>query len=776
MAGSFAELAIRFTADLKSFSTGIQNATRQMDREGKKMQKIGKSMSVAITAPLVGLGAVALKSAADLETLQTSLESSFQGNQQAAKAAFDQITKFSSETPFQVEQVAEAFIKLKNLGLDPSERALRSYGNTASAMGKSLDQFIEAVADAATNEFERLKEFGIKAKQQGDQVAFTFQGVTTTVEKNAEDIQQYLLNIGETNFAGAIEKQAQTFNGRLSTMRDNLNLLAAEFGQIIIEAVSPFIDKIGEIARDFKALDPETKKIIVAVAAFAAALGPVVIITGTLIRNVSTLIPLMNKLRLAIAANPYTALAVAIGAVAAALGSYYLSANESLQITKLLNSVRKSAASIVAQERAKIDSLVKIAQNENLEKQDRISAINKLNTISPDYLGNLKLETINTKEASDALAVYIEQINKKALAQAAMAKKQELFAELIEVQNEPLRAQVGFLQDTSDAFFKLFGVETQYYNGVDDFNKKLQERIDKNEITEKQADNLRAAYKDIIDDRNADVKSIQDQISALDKYVDVTNQAVASTQALGDTVVPTGEGGRRNVTTVNTIETEGVQQLDSPLDDLVARIPEQAELIKIGLDDVGNKFQEVYDRTFAIGTAIADVFNGFAASLVDSLGLANDGFQGFVKSILSTGLQLVQQLVAEVVKTIALRKAQSVANAAAGATASAAASGPAAIFTQPAFLATAIGGVLSAFAAIPKFANGGIVPGNLTTGDRTLARVNAGELILNAAQQNNLASLLTGGSEGGPQTLTTRVSGEDLVIILNRAQQSNKRR
>ena len=52
-----------------------------------------------------------------------------------------------------------------------------------------------------------------------------------------------------------------------------------------------------------------------------------------------------------------------------------------------------------------------------------------------------------------------------------------------------------------------------------------------------------------------------------------------------------------------------------------------------------------------------------------------------------------------------------------------------------------LAGVIKATAG--KFENGGIVPGNSTTGDRLLARVNSGELILNKAQQGNLASQLT---------------------------------
>ena len=58
-------------------------------------------------------------------------------------------------------------------------------------MAKTLNQMIEAVADAATGEFERLKEFGIKAKSEGDKVSFIFRGVTTTVKKESNAIQNY---------------------------------------------------------------------------------------------------------------------------------------------------------------------------------------------------------------------------------------------------------------------------------------------------------------------------------------------------------------------------------------------------------------------------------------------------------------------------------------------------------------------------------------------------------------------------------------------------------
>lgn len=53
-------------------------------------------------------------------------------------------------------------------------------------------------------------------------------------------------------------------------------------------------------------------------------------------------------------------------------------------------------------------------------------------------------------------------------------------------------------------------------------------------------------------------------------------------------------------------------------------------------------------------------------------------------------------------------------------------------------IATGVAAVVAALATIGSFASGGIVGGASKTGDRLLARVNSGEMILNASQQRNL--------------------------------------
>lgn len=70
------------------------------------------------------------------------------GSAENAAVAFEALSDFAKNTPYGLAQATEGFTKLVNLGLEPSERALMSYGNTAAAMGKDMSQMIEAVADA----------------------------------------------------------------------------------------------------------------------------------------------------------------------------------------------------------------------------------------------------------------------------------------------------------------------------------------------------------------------------------------------------------------------------------------------------------------------------------------------------------------------------------------------------------------------------------------------------------------------------------------------------
>jgi len=202
-----------------------------------------KSAAAAVGAVVsVSAGMSKLVQTARQTDILTASLKTMTGSSENAAMAFSELQKFAAQTPYTLDQSVQAFTKLVSLGLNPSQKAIESYGNTAAAMGKDLTQMIEAVADATTGEFERLKEFGIKAKQQGDQVSFTFQGVTTTVGKNAAEIEGYLQGLGNNQFAGAMANRMATLDGALSNLQDSWDGLfraisSAGTGEAIAEQV-----------------------------------------------------------------------------------------------------------------------------------------------------------------------------------------------------------------------------------------------------------------------------------------------------------------------------------------------------------------------------------------------------------------------------------------------------------------------------------------------------------------------------------------------------------
>ena len=211
------------------------------------------------------------------------------------------------------------------------------------------------------------------------------------------------------------------------------------------------------------------------------------------------------------------------------------------------------------------------------------------------------------------------------------------------------------------------------------------------------------------------------------------------------------------------------------------------------LTKLNNKLNDVKEKGQEMANAVSGAFGQFATNVVSSFELANGGASQFFNQIVSMMIKLIQmviqdaiirkmtnkQVISDEAKKIAtlaglqfaglsslasvtsakmiIDQASATSSAIAGGAASGAATGPAAIFTSPAFIATLVGGVLAAFASIPKFAKGGIVTGP-TIG---LVGEAGAEAII---PLNKLDSMMGGGTKG-----EFVLRGQDLVLALERA-------
>ncbi len=242
----------------KQIAKGAQSASLEVRAIDTASRSARTSMAgiAGLASSFVGIASAArgssfiLDTNRNAETLTASLETAT-GSAQNAEDAFKFLEDFSLNTPFQFNELTESYILLKNLGIDPTAEAMTSFGNIAAAQGKTIKQFSEAVADATTNEFERLKEFGIKTRSEGDNVIFTFRGVETKVKKSSEAIKGYLVSLGNVEFAGAMQRQMSTLAGIQSNISDNISSLARKVGE------SGFNQAIKDIALDLRELSSE---------------------------------------------------------------------------------------------------------------------------------------------------------------------------------------------------------------------------------------------------------------------------------------------------------------------------------------------------------------------------------------------------------------------------------------------------------------------------------------------------------------------------------------
>lgn len=167
-----------------------------------------------------------VETAGEFEELEARLQN-LTGSTDNVKAAMQALQAVAGEMPFRFQQVSEAFINMTSLGLEPSERALKAFGDMAKGLGKRLNDVIQAIGDAANGKFGGLEKLGITAKAAGDEVTFTFNGVATTVKNNSEAIQGYLRSIAENNFAGAMANHMDTVQTKFGQVNDAVDRLVA---------------------------------------------------------------------------------------------------------------------------------------------------------------------------------------------------------------------------------------------------------------------------------------------------------------------------------------------------------------------------------------------------------------------------------------------------------------------------------------------------------------------------------------------------------------------
>lgn len=247
---------------IKKFNAELAQTQSQINKLQGGSTALGNAFKGAFAAlgalgVVVGLAEVVravIQTTATFEKFKAVLTNTL-GSQRAAAEAFELIQKTATTTPFSLEQVTEAYIKLANRGLKPTELALKSFADIAASQGKELDQFVEAALDATQGEFERLKEFGIKASKSGEQITFAFKGIKESVENTPEAINAFLVALGQVEgVAGATDSVSATLSGTLSNLGDNAGQLANSLGTILLPVINGLLKGVNWLVQGLTGL------------------------------------------------------------------------------------------------------------------------------------------------------------------------------------------------------------------------------------------------------------------------------------------------------------------------------------------------------------------------------------------------------------------------------------------------------------------------------------------------------------------------------------------
>ncbi len=478
--------------------------------EGDKMKESFNGASAALnaiggTVAIGMLGKEILDTTAKFEKFGIVLRNTL-GNTEG-DAALSMISEFAATTPFQLDEVTGSFIKMANQGFVPTREEMVKLGDVASTTGKTFDMLTEAVLDAQTGEFERLKEFGIKASKEGDKVTFSFREQKTTVDYTNDAIRGYILSLGDLQgITGANALISASLTGQISNLEDKL---AAMYNTIGTANKGVLYDTVGLASSLVENYETVGKVVLGLVAVYGTYKAAVLItnaveelgvgiklanamagttmtaaqVTGTVATNLFSIA--QAKLNATILANPYALAAAAV--VALGIGIYALatSTTDAEKAHEKLAKTAKDSEVAIRGEEIQVDTLFARLKAAKKGTDEYKSAKDAIMSQYGQYLKGLGDEKTALNNVALAQRTITEEIIKSARARAMTTATADASNDLATTQgdiSEKMKKLIDqkFGKDSKQSlelFAKLKGVIQQGGHVSESFSKLFDETV-----------------------------------------------------------------------------------------------------------------------------------------------------------------------------------------------------------------------------------------------------------------------------------------------------------
>ena len=258
MATTIDTLKVRLEADLSPLRRALKRSTDSVNKSSAKMKKsfagigasvsrlakkfgglkglIGGAVVAALSAMAISIG----KTGAEFQDLQKTLNIVF-GGMEEGKAAMKFIQTFAQTTPFDIQTLSKAFIKLGGAGIQPTEKLLTTFGNVASSTTEKVAVFEAMVRLASRSvqgglgieELDQIADRGVDVYGMlSDEIGITRQQVSEfgKTAAGAKDITDALYRAIDRRFDGAMGDSLTNLSTATSNMKIGFTNLKLALG------------------------------------------------------------------------------------------------------------------------------------------------------------------------------------------------------------------------------------------------------------------------------------------------------------------------------------------------------------------------------------------------------------------------------------------------------------------------------------------------------------------------------------------------------------------
>ncbi|WP_252177190.1 tape measure protein [Endozoicomonas sp. 4G] len=227
--------------------SGFRRLARDADRASGSMGRLSQRLG-ALVATSVGLYTVKraiqglLSTGDQFERLRIQLNA-VMGSVAEGERAIQWIKQFTRETPYQLEQVAEAFVRLKAFGLDPMDGSMQAMVDQASKLGGGMER-LNGISLALGQAWAKQKLQGEEILQLVERGVPVWELLEKATGKNVQELQKLSTagKLGRETIALLIEEIGKSSAGAAA---ENMSLLSGYVSNLK-DSWQNFLDEVAQ--------------------------------------------------------------------------------------------------------------------------------------------------------------------------------------------------------------------------------------------------------------------------------------------------------------------------------------------------------------------------------------------------------------------------------------------------------------------------------------------------------------------------------------------------